>query len=199
MDTQTCLNHLPLPRWHTFQVKNIFTIIFGGWNKILQFFLSVAKCHASHKAQPTGFKKRAHLCKDYGFPGRARGTHVWQGVQRWSPAFMGLIASKTATQSQKRFLTKRQSGLESAQSGLGISSKLWNVEYHLISPLDTPATGPKHAGEDPRTLPHSLGLVSSKLRSPRKKRFLTKRQSGLESDGQICRFRPISSTLRNVV
>ena len=114
---------------------------------------------------------------------------------------MGLIASKTATQSQKRFLTKRQSGLESAQSGLGISSKLRNVEYHLISPLDTPATGPKHAGEDPRTLPHSLGLVSSKLRSPRKKRFSTKRQSGLESDGQISSissFRRISSKLRNV-
>jgi len=82
-----------------------------------------------------------------------------------------------------------------------VSSKLRNVEYHLILPLYTPARGPKHAGEDPRTLPHSLGLVSSKLRSPRKKRFSTKRQSGLESDGQISSissFRRISSKLRNV-
>merc|ERR1711867_406137 len=103
---------------------------------------------------------------------------------RTLPHSLGLVSSKLRSPRKKRF-----------------SSKLRNVEYHLILRLYTPARGPKHAGEDPRTLPHSLGLVSLKLRSPRKKRFSTKRQSGLESEGQILSissFRRISSKLRNV-
>ena len=82
-----------------------------------------------------------------------------------------------------------------------ISSKLRNVEYRLILPLYTLARGPKLAGRVLGPSPAYLGLVSSKLRSPRKKRFSTKRQSGLESDGQISSissFRRISSKLRNV-
>merc|ERR1712101_39472 len=66
-----------------------------------------------------------------------------------------------------------------------ISSKLRNVEYHLILPLYTPARGPKLAGRVLGPSPAYLGLVSSKLRSLCKKRFSTKRQSGLQSDGQI--------------
>ena len=63
--------------------------------------LSVVKCHKSHIIQPTGFKLCAHLRNGCGFSGQARNTQVWQGVQRWSPSNLGLISSKTCTQSQK--------------------------------------------------------------------------------------------------
>merc|ERR1711895_282588 len=114
-----------------------------------------------------------------------------------SPYF-GTSIFKTEVAPQKAIfdeMAKRTRGRLANFVDFVVSSKLRNVEYHLILPLYTPARGPKHAGEDPRTLPHSLGLVSSKLRLPRKKRFLTKRQRGLESDGQIS---SISSKLRNV-
>ena len=85
-----------------------------------------------------------------------------------------MISCKFGTEIFKNMHTVTKTNFWSAQSGFKnrqIASKRRNVEYRSIVPLQAPPSDPNLGGRVLGSTPVNLRLVSSKLRSPRKKRF----------------------------